>query len=148
MAFPKEHWQQLHSTNPLERLNGEIKRRTNVVAIFPNEAAIVRLLGIPTVVDRLIQQALHQVLMPLFDPGFSAHSYGFRAGRSAHDAVVAARVHVARGRRIVVDLDLENPGLNPYGIHTSDGAAASLKPSMRSIKRSRPRAMVLGPGGL
>lgn len=45
MGFPKEHWQQLHSTNPLERLNGEIKRRTNVVAIFPNEAAIVRLVG-------------------------------------------------------------------------------------------------------
>jgi len=45
LAFPKEHWQQLHSTNPLERLNGEIKRRTDVVAIFPNEAAIVRLVG-------------------------------------------------------------------------------------------------------
>jgi putative transposase len=45
MAFPKEHWQQLHSTNPLERLNGEIKRRTDVVAIFPNERAIVRLVG-------------------------------------------------------------------------------------------------------
>jgi putative transposase len=45
MAFPKEHWCQLHSTNPLERLNGEIKRRTDVVAIFPNEAAIVRLVG-------------------------------------------------------------------------------------------------------
>jgi transposase-like protein len=45
MAFPKEHWPQLHSTNPLERLNGEIKRRTDVVAIFPNEAAIVRLVG-------------------------------------------------------------------------------------------------------
>jgi len=45
MSFPKEHWPQLHSTNPLERLNGEIKRRTNVVAIFPNEAAIVRLVG-------------------------------------------------------------------------------------------------------
>jgi putative transposase len=45
MSFPKEHWQQIHSTNPLERLNGEIKRRTDVVAIFPNEAAIVRLVG-------------------------------------------------------------------------------------------------------
>ena len=45
MAFPKHHWRQLHSTNPLERLNGEIKRRTDVVAIFPNEDAIVRLVG-------------------------------------------------------------------------------------------------------
>ena len=45
MSFPKEHWTQIHSTNPLERLNGEIKRRTDVVAIFPNEAAIVRLVG-------------------------------------------------------------------------------------------------------
>ena len=45
MAFPKEHWSQLHSTNPIERLNREVKRRTNVVAIFPNEDAIVRLVG-------------------------------------------------------------------------------------------------------
>ena len=67
----------------------------------------VRLLGIPTVVDRLIQQALHQVLMPLFDPGFSEASYGFRPGRSAHDAIKAARGYVAGGRRFVVDMDLE-----------------------------------------
>ena len=45
MAFPKEHWPQLHSTNPIERLNREVKRRTNVVAIFPNEDAITRLVG-------------------------------------------------------------------------------------------------------
>jgi len=59
------------------------------------------------VVDRLIQQALHQVLMPLFDPDFSDHSYGFRPGRSAHDAVKSARAHVTSGRRFVVDMDLE-----------------------------------------
>ena len=58
-------------------------------------------------VDRLIQQAMHQVLMPLFDPDFSKASYGFRPRRSAHDAVSAARAYVAEGRRFVVDLDLE-----------------------------------------
>lgn len=67
----------------------------------------VRKLGIPTVVDRLIQQALHQVMRPIFDPIFSGSSYGFRAGRSAHDAVKQAREHVGEGRRWVVDLDLE-----------------------------------------
>jgi len=66
-----------------------------------------RELGIPTVTDRLIQQALLQVLQPLLDPSFSAHSYGFRPGRSAHDAVLAAQSHVQSGRRIVVDVDLE-----------------------------------------
>jgi len=67
----------------------------------------VRLLGIPTVLDRLIQQAMHQVLMPIFDPGFSNSSFGFRPGRSAHGAVLAAQSHMAAGRRFVVDLDLE-----------------------------------------
>ena len=66
-----------------------------------------RMLGIPTVLDRLIQQAVHQVLSPMFDPEFSDHSYGFRPGRSAHQAVQAARAYVAGGRRWVVDMDLE-----------------------------------------
>jgi group II intron reverse transcriptase/maturase len=65
------------------------------------------MLGIPTVLDRLIQQALHQVLQPLFEPGFSESSYGFRSGRNAHQAVKAARDYVAEGRRWTVDLDLE-----------------------------------------
>ena len=67
----------------------------------------VRKLGIPTVVDRLIQQAILQVLDPIFDPGFSESSYGFRKGRSAHQAVLKARDYVRAGNRWVVDLDLE-----------------------------------------
>jgi RNA-directed DNA polymerase len=67
----------------------------------------VRKLGIPTVIDRLIQQALHQVMDPIFDPGFSRSSYGFRPGRNAHGAVRQAREYVREGRRWVVDLDLE-----------------------------------------
>jgi RNA-directed DNA polymerase len=67
----------------------------------------LRLLGIPTVLDRLIQQAIHQILTPIFDPGFSNSSYGFRPGRSAHQAVPAAQSYVAAGNRFVVDLDLE-----------------------------------------
>src|SRR2546421_2767994 len=66
-----------------------------------------RELGIPTVTDRLIQQALLQVLQPILDPHFSEHSYGFRPGRRAHDAVLAAQAHVQSGRRVVVDVDLE-----------------------------------------
>ncbi|WP_269504403.1 group II intron reverse transcriptase/maturase [Burkholderia sp. IMCC1007] len=66
-----------------------------------------RELGIPTVTDRLIQQALLQVLQPVLDPTFSEHSYGFRPGRRAHDAVLAAQSYVQSGRRTVVDVDLE-----------------------------------------
>jgi RNA-directed DNA polymerase len=67
----------------------------------------VRQLGIPTVVDRLVQQALLQVLEPIYDPTFSEGSYGFRPGRGAHDALRQASEYVAQGRSIVVDLDLE-----------------------------------------
>jgi len=66
-----------------------------------------RELGIPTVTDRLIQQALLQVLQPVLDPTFSPHSYGFRPGRSAHQAIHAAQAYVQSGRRVVVDVDLE-----------------------------------------
>lgn len=66
-----------------------------------------RELGIPTVTDRLIQQALLQILQPLLDPTFSEHSYGFRPGRRAHDAILAAQAYVQSGRKIVVDVDLE-----------------------------------------
>ena len=74
---------------------------------IPKPQGGVRTLGVPTVLDRLIQQALHQVLQPLFDPEFSESSYGFRPGRNAQQAVKTARSYVAEGRRWVVDLDLE-----------------------------------------
>ena len=74
---------------------------------IPKASGGVRELGIPTVVDRLVQQAILQVLQPRFDPTFSEHSHGFRPGRKAHDAVIAAQRHVQAGRRWVVDVDLE-----------------------------------------
>jgi RNA-directed DNA polymerase len=67
----------------------------------------MRPLGIPTVLDRFIEQAILQVLTPIFDPHFSENSYGFRPGRGCHDAVMAARNHVEAGYRFVVDMDLE-----------------------------------------
>jgi retron-type reverse transcriptase len=74
---------------------------------IPKAGGGARELGIPTVVDRFIQQAILQVLGPRFDPSFSQHSYGFRPGCGAHDAVVQAQRYVNEGRRFVVDVDLE-----------------------------------------
>ena len=74
---------------------------------IPKPGGGTRELGIPAVTDRLIQQALLQVLQPLIDPSFSAHSYGFRPGRSAHGAVLEAQRYVQAGYRVVVDVDLE-----------------------------------------
>lgn len=74
---------------------------------IPKPGGGTRPLGVPIVLDRLIQQAIHQILSPLFDPEFSEHSYGFRPGRSAHQAILQARSHQRAGRRWVVDMDLE-----------------------------------------
>lgn len=74
---------------------------------IPKSGGGMRTLGIPTVLDRFIQQALLQVLQPGFDAGFSKHSHGFRPKRSAHDAVRAAKRYVEEGRCVVVDVDLE-----------------------------------------
>jgi len=101
--YLKAHWPRIREDLLADRYRPQAVRGVEI----PKPNGGVRLLGIPTAIDRLIQQALHQVLMPLFDPGFSNHSYGFRAGRSAHDAVAAAKAHVASGRRFVVDMDLE-----------------------------------------
>jgi group II intron reverse transcriptase/maturase len=74
---------------------------------IPKPDGGVRLLGIPTVTDRLIQQAISQVLSKIYDPMFSEHSYGFRPNRSAHDAVRKAKGYIKEGYRWVVDMDLE-----------------------------------------
>jgi len=73
----------------------------------PKASGGTRILGIPTVVDRMVQQAILQVLQPIYDPTFSAHSYGFRPGRGQHQAVVAARQYIADGYNVVVDVDIE-----------------------------------------
>jgi group II intron reverse transcriptase/maturase len=73
---------------------------------IPKPGGGVRQLGIPTVLDRFIQQCLLQALQPQFDPTFSEHSYGFRPGRRAHDAVCAAQRYIQEGRRWVADVDL------------------------------------------
>jgi RNA-directed DNA polymerase len=101
--YLQEHWAQIKE----DLLNGAYQPQAVRCVEIPKPNGGMRQLGIPTVVDRLIQQALHQVLSPLFEPNFSQSSYGFRPGRSAQQAVLAAREYVAEGRRWVVDLDLE-----------------------------------------
>jgi RNA-directed DNA polymerase len=74
---------------------------------IPKSGGGVRKLGIPSVLDRFLQQSILQVLQPMFDPTFSEHSHGFRPGRNAHDAVCEAQRYIQEGKRVVVDVDLE-----------------------------------------
>lgn len=103
MPFLKTNWPRIKE----DLLAGRYRPAPVRGVDIPKPGGGTRTLGIPTVLDRLIQQALHQALSPLFDPDFSDSSFGFRPGRSAHQAVLAARAHVAAGRRWVVDMDLE-----------------------------------------
>lgn len=102
-AYLREHWSRVKE----QILKGEYQPRPVRRVDIPKPGEGPRMLGIPTVLDRLIQQALHQILTPLWEPEFSAHSYGFRPGRSAQQAVKAAQKQVNQGKRWVVDLDLE-----------------------------------------
>lgn len=107
----------------VDELAGHLKNRWEVIraellagtyqpqpvrgAEIPKSGGGVRKLGIPTALDRLIQQCILQVLQPMIDPTFSEHSYGFRPGRNAHGAVSQAQKYIQEGRRVVVDVDLE-----------------------------------------
>ena len=98
----KAHW-----TSIREKLEAGTYQPSPVRRVeIPKPNGGVRLIGIPTVQDRLIQQAMHQILSLEYEPRFSHHSYGFRPRRSAHDAVKAARGHIEAGYRWVVDIDL------------------------------------------
>ena len=103
----KDHLKQHWPTIKAKLLAGEYIPQPVRRVDIPKPQGGVRTLGIPTLTDRMIQQALHQVLSPIFEADFSESSYGFRPGRSAHQAVKAAQQYVAEGRRLVVDLDVE-----------------------------------------
>jgi len=101
--YLREHWPSIRS----QLLDGTYQPQPVKRVEIPKPGGGVRKLGVPCVVDRLIQQALLQVLQKQWDPTFSEHSYGFRPGRSAHQAVAQAQRYIAAGYSVVVDLDLE-----------------------------------------
>jgi RNA-directed DNA polymerase len=102
-GYLKQHWPAIRE----QLLSGTYQPQAVQRVEIDKEGGGVRKLGIPTVLDRFIQQAVMQVLQRRWDRTFSDHSYGFRPGRSAHQAVEQAQQYIASGYRWVVDLDLE-----------------------------------------
>jgi len=102
-AYLKKHWPNIRE----QLLAGTYKPQPVLRVEIPKPDGGVRKLGIPTVVDRFIQQAVLQILQQRWDPTFSDHSYGFRPGRSAHQAITQAQQYIAEGNGVVVDIDWE-----------------------------------------
>jgi len=138
-----------HKEELLAELRSGRYRPEAVKAVdIPKANGGVRRLGIPTVLDRLIQQAVHRRLAPLWEPEFSEHSYGFRPGRSAHDAVRAAQAHIRAGKSHVVDIDLKSffDQVNHDGLMQQIGRKVRCKRLLRLIGESLRAPMRLGDG--
>src|SRR6266849_5674723 len=131
-GYLREHWPSIRS----HLLSGTYQPQPVKRVEIPKPDGGIRKLGVPCVVDRLIQQALLQVLQKRWDPTFSEHSYGFRPGRSAHQAVAQAQRYIAEGYSVVVDLDLEKffDRVNHDGLMARVAARVSDKRVLRLIR--------------
>src|SRR3989475_48812 len=131
-GYLREHWPSIRS----QLLEGTYHPQPVKRVEIPKPDGGIRKLGVPCVVDRLIQQALLQVLQKRWDPTFSEHSYGFRPGRSAHQAVAQAQRYIAEGYSVVVDLDLEKffDRVNHDGLMARVAARVSDKRVLKLIR--------------
>src|ERR1700752_5384159 len=130
--YLREHWPTIRA----QLLEGTYQPQPVKRVEIPKPDGGIRKLGVPCVVDRLIQQAMLQVLQERWDPTFSEHSYGFRPGRSAHQAVAQAQRYVAQGYSVVVDLDLEKffDRVNHDGLMARVAARVSDKRVLKLIR--------------
>jgi group II intron reverse transcriptase/maturase len=103
-AYMQENWERIKQ----EITKGEYQPQAVFGVEIPKTSGGKRLLGIPTVIDRLIQQSIHQVLYPIYDIEFSEYSYGFRIGRNAHQAVAQAQSYINSGYQYILDFDLKS----------------------------------------
>jgi group II intron reverse transcriptase/maturase len=103
-VYMQENWDRIKQ----EIIEGKYRPQAVLGVEIPKTSGGKRLLGIPTVIDRLIQQSIHQVLYPMYDIEFSGYSYGFRIGRNAHQAIVQAQTYINSGYQYILDFDLKS----------------------------------------